>query len=290
MTYTFKKGTDQQRDANKRVLELRSHLLFEFPVEEGVKRVFIPMLENCQLSEGQSSNLGEYSLIGRNNNLYSYTSGKSREFKLSFFITLPHVQHYLSEEGLDSIFKKNYVEGRQQARNQFYSPLRGVGGVEHGRINKDYYFSKSGAAPTQSSRTRSLFGIFPIGSRGTDTSDNKIIDLIMFWINIVRSSVKNNSEQTQFGPPIVRLTHGVMYQNVPCVCKSYNISFDENNSTFDIQTLLNRRIKIDLNLSETRVGNFGKFVTFDGVKGDNNTGWEAVFTQNNMDPFNGLIQ
>lgn len=121
-------------------------------------------------------------------------------------------------------------------------------------------------------------------------SDTEAAELILFWINIIRSSTKNNSEKTSFGPPIVRLTHGSMYLNVPCVAKSYSISFDETNSTFDLETLINRRIKVDLTLAETRVGNFGKYVPQQAVQGDNNTGWEAIFDNGTMDPFNGLIR
>lgn len=85
MAYTFREGTEEQTKSINRALENRSHLLFEFSEEnDSIKRVFLPMLENCQITESQNSNLGEYSLIGRNNNLFSYTSSKSREFKVSF--------------------------------------------------------------------------------------------------------------------------------------------------------------------------------------------------------------
>ena len=49
----------------------------------------------------------------------------------------------------------------------------------------------------------------------------EIITIVLWWINVVRASVVNNSEEHIYGPPIVRLSHGILYDKIPCVCSDY---------------------------------------------------------------------
>lgn len=265
----------------KRALEARSHLLFEFQSENNqIKRVFVPMLENCEISESQSSNLIEYNLIGRNSNLYSYTSGKSRELKLGFYISLNHVLDHMTGEGLERIFTKVYSKVSAYAQQQrfFDGTSTLVNGIDHAKIHKTHFFDSitTGRVPN---------------SVSGDNSKDECINLIIYWLNIIRSSTKNDSTNTTFGPPVVRVTHGVMYNNVPCVAKSYSINIGDYSETiYDLNTLLSTRIRIEMSLNEVRVGNFGNFRSFDAIRGDNNAGWETVFTDNNMDPYNGIIR
>ena len=112
----------------------------------------------------------------------------------------------------------------------------------------------------------------------------KIIDILIYWINIIRASVVNNAQNPIFGPPIIRLRHGVLYQDVPCICTGYNIDFDEV-AGYDLQTLLPRRIKVDMKLEEFRTGNFKTFDQNNVIARDNLAGWEAVLTgPQTMDP------
>ena len=181
----------EPRKIEKRALEARSHLLFEFQSENGqIKRVFIPMLENCEIAESQSSNLIEYNLIGRNSNLYSYTSGKSRELKLGFYISLNHVLDHMTREGLDRIFTKQYSttklsSGDQKAR--FFNAGTTVVGIDHAQIHRTHFFDSIGVPN------------FVSGSKFKDDC----INLIIYWLNIIRSSTKNDSTNTTFGPPVV---------------------------------------------------------------------------------------
>lgn len=117
---------------------------------------------------------------------------------------------------------------------------------------------------------------------------DKAIDLIVYWVNIIRASVSNNSKNPLYGPPIIRLQHGVLYQDVPCICQSYNMEFNEA-AGYDLDTLLPRQIRITLSLEEMRAGDFGEFDSQNKVhpvKRDNLAGWEAVILgdSNNMDP------
>jgi len=117
----------------------------------------------------------------------------------------------------------------------------------------------------------------------------KFIDLIIYWINIVRSSVVNNSENPLYGPPIIRLRHGVMFQDIPCVCLDYGIEWDEKFG-FDVKTLLPRRLEIRMRLEELRTGDFQKFQPNTAILKDNLAGWESVVGKTNtastgsMDP------
>jgi len=114
------------------------------------------------------------------------------------------------------------------------------------------------------------------------------INLVYFWLNLIRGSVLNRSDNTTFGPPIVRLTHGAMYNNVPCLLQDYSININEQ-AGHDVATLTPKKIDITLNLVESRTGNFGDFQSGEVEFGDNITGWESVIEENNMDPCNGVI-
>jgi len=119
----------------------------------------------------------------------------------------------------------------------------------------------------------------------------KMIDLIVYWINVIRSSVVNNSKNPMYGPPILRLKHGVLYQDIPCICTDYSLDFQEE-AGYDLDTLLPRRIRVSLKLEELRTGDYG---TFDpqnassAIKRDNLAGWEAVILGStlSMDPGSG---
>ena len=78
--------------------------------------------------------------------------------------------------------------------------------------------------------------------------------------------------------------HGLMYQDVPCLCESYTISWDEK-AGYDLQTLLPRQIKITMKLSELRTGDFGTFDQNKIIAKDNLAGWESVIGEpHSMDP------
>ena len=113
----------------------------------------------------------------------------------------------------------------------------------------------------------------------------RIIDLIIYWTNIIRSSVVNNAENPIYGPPTIRLRHGILYQDIPCICTDYSISYNEA-AGYDVNTLLPRQLQITMKLEEIRTGDFGDFNTTDIIKKDNLAGWEAVVNGDtrSMDP------
>jgi hypothetical protein len=123
-------------------------------------------------------------------------------------------------------------------------------------------------------------------SRVTDL--DKYLDLIYVWVNLIRASVLNNSRNTLYGPPVIRLTHGAMYNNVPCLMEDYNIRILDEVG-YELETLTPKRIEVSLSLVESRTGNFGSYVAGQIESGDNLTGWESIISNNDLDPQNGLI-
>lgn len=114
----------------------------------------------------------------------------------------------------------------------------------------------------------------------------KVTDTLLFFIAVLRTSVVNKVTNPMQGPPLLRLNFGTLYQSVPCICKNYNLSWEEK-AGYDLTTLTPRRIKIDLTLDEVRVGSGveyipGKFSNRDGL-----TGWEsAIHSPYTTDPLN----
>lgn len=130
-------------------------------------------------------------------------------------------------------------------------------------------------------------GIFAQDSNEMLARKMKVLDMVIYWVNLVRSSVVNNAMDPTLGPPVVRLTHGLMYQDIPCICMNYSVEADPL-APIDVDTLLPQRINIEMNLEEMRTGNFGQFRKVDegatAISRDNLAGWEAVITHSTMDP------
>jgi len=125
-----------------------------------------------------------------------------------------------------------------------------------------------------------------VQSASSDYLKSRAIDLIIYWVNIIRSSVVNYSKNPIYGPPVIRLNHGIMYQNIPCICTDYSIDFNEA-AGYDMDTLLPRQIRVTMKLEELRTGDFQDFMPKGNpVQRDNLAGWEAVILgkTNSMDP------
>jgi hypothetical protein len=114
--------------------------------------------------------------------------------------------------------------------------------------------------------------------------------LYYFWINVIRTATMGSSDGSQ-GPPIIKLSFGPLYQRVPFIATKYDISFDEM-AGYDLETMLPRRVRINLVLEEFRVGNFGKYSPImDDANGyvdidtsENVAGWDAILKYGSADP------
>lgn len=300
------------KNFNKRQLHERSFLSFEFPRPNGkITKAYIPFLENCEVSESQKANLAEYSLLARSGSIFSYLGAKSRTINLTFKITLQHVVDMLGLEGINDRFKILVTAGKEDDKKSLFFQSNSKSSnnlnfnyMDHATLHKNYY--KSWLPNTSEFENNNKYNLnvangvlnvlgIPGQLRTNINSDeasivenNKTLNLIMFWINLVRSSVVNNSKNTVYGCPIVRLTHGTMYNNIPCIVDNYNIKINQEVG-YEVESLTPKQFEISMNLMEQRVGDFGEFKSTDVIKGDNITGWESVIEENNMDPYNGII-
>lgn len=245
-----------------RNLENLSYLIFEYPINiakgktttpEPRQRIKIPLFENVDISESQKPNVSPYELIGRSGNLFSYLGSKSREFTLTFNITLPNIVQYMTSEKAP----KYSIDPNLSLRKLHSIPAPNV------VLN------------------RGFAGVFAGGfAEGSEFQGQR---LISYWINIIRTSVINNSQNTTLGPPTIYINHGDMYQNIPCVCTNFSLK-NIPTGGYDTTTLIPRIVGITLNLSENRTGNLGTFVPFKPLLRNNLPGWESVFDYGTLDP------
>jgi hypothetical protein len=291
----------------KRLLHERSHLKLEFPQQgDQTIQAYIPFLENPEINEKGKSKLNTYDLLGRAGQLFSYGGANSRSLDLKFSISLLHVLNIQSTEGITEKFQRNfnsYFIGKALTRKSFNlqpGVAQGPGGYvppasqpleveafEQAAAHRNYYRGLIGQVTNTDPGNQIDVGGTPTGN--SDTKDlDKTLDLIYYWINLVRGSVLNNSTNTLYGPPIVRLTHGPMYNNVPCLVEDYSVSIEEE-AGYDVQTLTPKRVQVTMSLVESRTGNFGEYVPGTITDGDNLTGWESIIDNNSIDPYNGLI-
>jgi len=111
----------------------------------------------------------------------------------------------------------------------------------------------------------------------------RTINTAVYIMETIRSCVAGHATTSVLGPPVLRLRHGAGYNDVPLICKDYDISVEED-AGYDLMTLLPNRIKIKLRTSELRTGDFGKFSPGTYIKRDNLAGWEAVIEHGSADP------
>ena len=266
LTKDQKGQTDHHIDF--RLLEQRSRLEFNYPRDaaagDAFVAVFLPFYENPIISESKSANYAEYDILGRSSSLFAYTSSKARKFKVDLQYTLPHL---LQMDMTQSRFK-NYFTTTEDAKNEFFDigkPTT-VSQTQAQKLFEEY----SQVFADVNDASKLLFSVeeFP-------PQTIKCIDTLLFFVNVLRSSVYNNAVNPLQGPPLVRLTHGSMYQSIPCIVRNYDISVDEQ-AGYHVETLTPNRIKVSIELNEVRAGNFGYFEKATGVSRDNLAGWESV--------------
>lgn len=282
-------------------LEERSYITIEFL--DNFRRV--PFFENLVINESKKANYVKYSPLGRSSPIYSYFGSDSRQLDLTFYMTFNHIadnfskdlgslttpstQNTFSTLNRSSFFKKNvdpHIANSKSGAASF--------DAEIAELIQEIKIERSGPVGVLAANVAvtSLFGSqavgasIPTANRQAELARLKVIDYIVYWVNLIRATVVNNSTDVSKGPPIVRVTHGIMYQDIPCVCLSYKIGMDES-AGYDRTTLLPRRIEVSMSLVEVRHGDFGKYQMAHPIKRDNIAGWEVLIdTQGSktMDP------
>ena len=274
-----------------RLLAERSRLEFHYGGAD-VPIIFLPFYENPVITESQAASYAEYNPIARGGSLFSYLGSKSRKFKVEFYYTIPHLAfHDMGINRFLRVFggnspeaKKAMFKGTQEytptvkpgdsnkslavAQNQLYLYLRNLQVSPSNTPGSDEnYLEKLGSLI--GSTIQSVIAL--VGR----SELNRVIDTLLFFVGVIRTSVVNNSNNPMLSPPIVRITHGTMYQSVPTICKNYSISFVEE-AGYDLETLTPNRVKIQMQLEEVRVGDFGEYQPATLIARDNLTGWESA--------------
>ena len=257
-----------------RGIHKKSFLVFIFP-GDGSPRAILPMYENIQIQESKSANIVTYDPVGRSSSLYSYAGASSRALKLTFYLTLPHI--VAMHEGSLARWLPGHAPESEQ-KEMIAKQMEAEGEAEMSYEEDPYYEEDFLASEIEA-------GI----KQGVEEGRGKLltgyVKYVSWWVNLIRSSVLNNQKNLMEGPPVIRLTHGPLYQNIPCICKSYNVSYEEV-AGMDRDTLLSRRIKVDMDLEEFRAGNFGdyKYRADEELIRDNVAGWEAIIEHSTYDP------
>lgn len=304
----------------KRALESRSYLRFDYPGPNNTieQTLYLPFFENIEVAEGQKANYAVYDLLSRAGNLYAYMGAKSRSLNVKFSMTLPHIKHYITTEGLESVFgPSKRINSKQNLRDEFLK--KGTGSVfNQSQKQKDLFRSLTGRTDllgVENAFDKALENMakpVAFGDVATITSvaatqtaealqngkaqssfqynqkDNRAINLFMFWVNMVRTSVINHSSNVNQGPPIITLTHGIMYNQIPCVCTNFSINIDKS-AGYHLETMTPRKIDVLLNLEEVRTGNWGNYRRGNKVDGNNLPGWDSFIKYETMDPYGNIL-
>ena len=298
-----------------RLLDQRSRIEFHYPGEAHIGKnvqediiTFIPFYENPEIKESQTANYVEYNPIGRGGSLFAYTGTKSRKFKVSLTFTLPHLA--MHDMGIHR-FMRVYVGASTESKKLLFtsrsqhSNVANTGDVSHSLAAEvASIYDKLSEDPLDDNIEPRLDikkvieearGPNALSSFGEDILKHvgyprmlydRVVDTLLFFIAVLRTSVVNKGNNPLFGPPLLRLNFGTLYQSVPCICKNYNISWEEK-AGYDLDTLTPRRIKIALTLDEVRVGDFGGYIPGKFSNRDGLTGWEsAIDSPYTTDPLN----
>lgn len=256
-------------------LEQRSYLTLEFPNQE-IRRV--PFFENPKITESKKANYTKLFPFGRSSPILTYFNSDSRQISLSFSLNLDHIASVFSKDLYTLTFPYSVASKGKLSRKDFFTRLKSndsaVENKGYSARDLDLDFQERVADVNNADVNVSIDSLIVEAQRDRRLK-TRVIDYIIYWINLIRATTLNNNLDPRLGPPIVRLTHGILFMYVPFVCFGYKIEFDEV-AGYDRETLLPRKVDISLELVEVRHGDFGEYKSGVAVKRDNVCGWEAI--------------
>ena len=254
----------------------------------------IPFYENPTIVESQNPRYMNYAVVGRSSNLFGYLGADSRKFNLSFNINLPHIASQIVQNAPFGSTPPTKVQKMTEILQSSPEGDLMSGGIPFGEGDalmeqmgkealKETTTYQGVAAEfdqeflsliegTKDGNTQAIISRdSPIYRRDSDGAAlrRKNLNYIASLIASIRSTVINNTIQPEFGPPMVRLDWGILYRDVPCVCKGYTLNVN-GKSGYDKKTLLPRVIEVTMNLEEARALNTTEVVR------DTLVGWEVL--------------
>lgn len=256
-----------------RKLPQRSFLEFYYP-EPNIKVTF-PFMENIDIEESKRANYATYNPVGRSSPLYAYLGAGPRQFKLSFALTLPHLEDYI--ESYIKSYKTTNGPSLEEERKRFFNPTNQAAESQQEAFSLEKILSdiediNELVIPPDETVRRKIEQL----QSDAFAHRTKVIGLITYWLNIIRTSVTNHSKYPYLGPPLIRIYHGILWDGVLCICQDYNFTFPTDVAGYDINSLLPRRILVSMTLEELRAGDFGEYERGVPIKQDNLAGYEAV--------------
>jgi hypothetical protein len=298
-----------------RLLELRSGLFFEYPklrLKDKNLIFFLPFFENPIITQSKEARLISYDLINQNSTLFSHVGAKAREISLTMTLTIPHIMRSINSiensqrllktlstetekkrfgaknilNPVEKEFSTNTTVAEEVVRHWRELLFEGQGGTFGSPPPIDINTGQTAGPWTSSNQQISL------DSEGVQRRDLPVnisktalraINSAIYILETIKTSVTSHGRNSILGPPTLRLRHGAMYVDVPCICKSYNITVEEA-AGYDLKTLLPNRIVIQLDLAELRGGDFTSFSPGTPVKRDNMVGWESAIMYGTTDP------
>lgn len=279
-------------------LEDNSKLVFNFKVDRGsggttTQQDFsreLPFFENINVEESVSTNYSEYTPIGSNGSMFAYLGTKSRDLNLSFNLTLPHIMQYsfvklTAQSKPKSAVDANDYQAPKQSKDS-KAAINNYGDfINH--FDRSFFENLTDEEkrflPVKYPRFNSLLTESGIATGGTlepsvNERRSRATINIAYIINLIRSSLITNSVTPWVGPPIITLKHGMLYQDVPCICQSYSLSYDEA-AGYDPVLMLPRVLSVKMSLKEVRLR--GTSFIPGGTKASQyQKGWDTFFESN----------
>ncbi len=249
------------------------NLRVEFPTKTGTPVIrYLIFVGAATVREERKANYIQYNPIGRNSSLFAYAGGESRTFTVDYTTGFNIIKQSELASNIDFISDTaTKALSDEDKKLLFFSNTAS---------DSDGIFRKTGAAESLQ-----------------NSPDDKILKFLDYQISLIRSMCLNNAEDPTVGPPLVRLNFGLLYEDIPCIVETYNITLPTSQDltamsklNFLGNTLVpeNGNYTISMTLKEVRTGNFlrTKFKPSEPVSRDNNVGFEQIIGDsiNSIDP------
>jgi len=94
-----------------------------------------------------------------------------------------------------------------------------------------------------------LWNVFLLHVIAASDRELEVLSIFQAAINHIRASVVGSDGNPKYGPPIVELKWGSVYNEIPCIVKDYRIELTDR-AGYNTKTLLPQQIQVNLTLEE----------------------------------------